>query len=563
MRLIFLVAAFLIVAGPAYAQRSEVNMSVLPSGRSGAPNTPITFFATIANTGDEAVTCTPRFGGFISLPGLTAEAKYFEMDGGAVIGGANAAAVVPAGGSTPFLVELTVSGAYVGEARSIIDCVDESAISTTIPQLPLVNSYYLDIAPGAAPDIIMIGQTLSGVGVARVGETGPRALLMTVAAINNGDAGTNIVVDPGLTLFWPLDEAIDPTVCETDAVGICLAPESDSLTIADWPADETRFFAVRARLPAQIGAPFFPDVLRLELKAGEDADNLINGTSVATDGRRRDGTPDPASAQFCHMRLDGDVSVEWSREGVIVFEDDGAGGEIGRGVTRVSELQLTRTEDQLVGFDTRRTAGGETNGEMSLQGRAGGPQALDVSFPVSLRTLPSGGYVIQWDGEPGVLDDFRQSGRMRCAPAPRPEGEAPDQTGSYAVVPDDPDTSVLITEEEIGRTIDLTNLDLRITPEPDEIVADAFWFFLSCSSVGRPPSEFPRARLASGNTADFESRGGVLPLTWDDTPDGRIMTCAIVFFSGMADTDGADDAVAELIVRDGYTPETAGTRCAF
>lgn len=424
-------------AASATAQVTPVQLSFLPSARAGAVDAPITLFATIVNSADEDMFCGVQQNQLSGLPdGVTGLIYLYEMDGGVIVGGQNAGATVPAGGSQDFLVEIRVDAEFYGTARTRVRCVGDTEFGVNA-RYPLVNDILLDVSDTAQPDIVMIGDTLSRDGVARVGGTGPRAALMTVAAVNIGDPGSNLEVFPSIGGMEAMNAAIVPTICEVNTAGACLAPEADRVTISNWPTNEVRLFAVRARFAGEIGVPFYPGIIRLfaavrevpagDSPAGATAEETISinsgeiartssGLTVAVSDIFRPDPDDPAPLQTmaCEVRLDNDTfgfrtGMDQSR---IVMEPDGTGGARAAGFGEIQGGAFVISWEQ--------TSWNQAVAEARVHGTGSGLQVDDRDLPFSISWEAStGGVVASWEGDDAFSNDFISPGRMRCAPLPR------------------------------------------------------------------------------------------------------------------------------------------------
>ena len=572
-RIIFILVIWCAAAVSAWSQTSPVQMSVLPSGRAGVPNEAVTFLATIANSGEVDLDCQPRFGGFLSgLPnGVSGQARFFEMDAGVIVGTANAPTEVPAGGSTDFLVEITLSGEYTGALTPIVQCTDGETITANVDRLPILNDFQVDIANGAQPDIIMIGDTLSNDGVARIGSTGPRAALMTVAAVNIGDAGTNVILAPDVTGFSSLHNAYQPTICETDGTGACLAAESETVTIANWAQDEVRLFAVRMRVPAALGVPFYPDILRLRVFAGErpvsapgedrpavhfETINQIMGTSVAPTAEPREGRMAIAGQTLtyqCAIRVDADSSAEWAREGglIAVGPGDNGTGDVdysggGRGYIWIGYDRFTpdfRRAPVAMDFDPGEGSGA---GRLHVWGQGDvDVQDEDGSIDITVTQRANGALIIRWTGDPLAFEnDWSRPGRTRCAPAPAQENE-PDFDAVFDASNGDWEASTERTwriEERVITPDDGEAWEAEMA-DRSNFVAEMFHLFFMREKTNEAPGG------ASGVASGGVRRDG--PFS-DETPQG-------VFFPMLFDETGA--ARCGAFVTEGY-PENAGSAAA-
>lgn len=455
----------LILSAAVFAQ-GTVSWSILPNARTGAPNEELTFLATISNSRDVTMTCQPRFGGFFTRPGgVSGRAQFFTYDGTTLGDTANAFVDIPAQSSQNYVVVLTVDRAYSGNVLIPIRCTDPDNVIHDLRRIPLVNDFQVVIQAGNPPDIVMIGDTLSNDGVARVGETGPRAALMTLAAVNIGGPATDFIVVPEVTGFSTLQAGYRPTICETDANGLCIGPEDTFVLIESWPTDEVRLFAVRLRVPPQLGVPFYPDALRLSVRAGPEpdttsqdrpaADNDIGSRDVSkfliaffggvsstleadiAEAEQEIRGRAPAPVQQCSTQPDGDVGGDWARSGgilIITPAESDDGNFTADGFLEFSDLQFDRDIARTIPVHLDAPAAGGA-GTLTLFGAGDGtPVPTDVDYPVTVSpSRTDGSLVVSWDAQPGGALDLRVDGRTRCAPAPAPAiATAPGTADSFA-----------------------------------------------------------------------------------------------------------------------------------
>lgn len=435
--------AALIFSAMAAAQGS-INWSVLPNARTGAPNEDLTFLATIVNGRDVTMTCQPRFGGFFTLSGgASGQARFFTYDNGVVGDTANGIVAIPANGRQDYVVVLSVNRAYRGNVIVNIQCTDPNNLPTNLRRIAQVNDFQVVIESGNPPDIIMIGSTLSNDGVARIEETGPRAALMTIAAVNIGGTATDFIVIPDATGYSTLHNGYQPTICETDASGICLGPEEAFVRIASWPTNEVRLFAVRMRVPPQLGVPFYPDYLRLRVRAGPEAaatgldgpanqwgdlgrllDVMFggygNGVTARPDRDPRDNFL-RFPVQQCATQPNGDTGDDWRRSGGIlaITPADTGGTMAAVGYLEFSDISADVTASHIIPVSVEAPANGGS-GTVTLHGSGSGtPVPNDVTYPIEAAPPgTTGNLIFTWEPQPGGFLDFRQAGSARCAPAP-------------------------------------------------------------------------------------------------------------------------------------------------
>ncbi|MCW5725713.1 MAG: hypothetical protein KIS81_12270 [Maricaulaceae bacterium] len=477
----------------AAAQVSPLRLAVLPTARSGEVGDRLSFFGTIINTGEDDLLCREAIGTILvgdEIVGIRVEPVDEDGD---LIAYDGPRWPLAAGATQRLLISAQDFGATSGRARTHIRCnlaSDAGAPSQRPIFLPGVNDFLVNFSADPQPDIIMIGDTLSGDGVARVGPTGPRAALLVAAAVNIGAPAAELHVAPRVTGFTALN-ALGPTVCETGADGVCLAPEADRAVVENWATGEIRFFAVRLRVPAAFGIPFYPGQLRLALdvqrpvepdgEAGgfarpvNDGDTVwqdLSGTNTALDAVLRQGISISDGLQegdwlSYQCRARGDHEVE-NRDGssgnerenflidghgaMLVSAGDGhfipgpdgtsrvqtVGylGGAGAGSAGVNRLYPFGFEGSLEGAEFTVVY----SGELTAFGGGGAttvPQ--DLSQPAVLTVNPdNGGIFLTIEGEHSLFNSpFGSPGRTRCAPMPR--GPGTEETNPVETVHGDHD----------------------------------------------------------------------------------------------------------------------------
>ncbi|QNL18089.1 hypothetical protein HXX25_01300 [Hyphobacterium sp. CCMP332] len=446
----------LIFSAAVFAQ-GTVNWSILPNARTGTPDEELTFLATLSNARNVTMTCQPRFGGFFTRPGgVSGRAQFFTYDGTTLGDTANGFVDIPAHSSQNYVVVVTVDRAYRGNVLIPIRCTDPDNTIFDLRRIPLVNDFQVVIEAGNPPDIVMIGDTLSNDGVARIGTTGPRAALMTMAAVNIGGPATNFIVVPEVTGFSRLQAGYRPTICETDAAGVCTGPEDTIVRVADWPTNEVRLFAVRLRVPPQNGVPNYPDQLRLRVRAAPEPDTtgldrpadfagdwnqlldaMFGGYSSGVEARAQPPFDDIiAPVQQCVTQVDGDTGGEFARSGgfLLVSQEQGSGGpveldgflEFADGQFQMGVIDFFRPVQlefpSESGAGTARIAGGGS----------GTVQETDRNFPVALVAQNGDrGVRIHWDAQGGGLVDIAQAGSARCAGAPPSQDVSPETPAGW------------------------------------------------------------------------------------------------------------------------------------
>lgn len=588
--------AALIFSAVAVAQGS-VNWSILPNVRTGAPNEDLTFFATIVNGTDVEMDCQPRFGGFFTRPGgVSGQARFFTYDGGTVGASFNQVITIAPGGRQDYVVALSVNRAYTGDITVPVGCTNPDDILIDLQRIPDVNDFHVFVEAGDPPDIVMVSDTISRDGVARVGETGPRAALMTVAAVNIGGAASDMVVFPNITGFSTLNDGLQPTICETDLSGICTGPEARFVQIANWPANEVRTFAVRARVSPALGVPFYPDRLRLQAVASPEVQQISDwyditpaafvaqaqgNTGVAMDVERQPQyQTGPTPVQQCVYDRTGDVGRGYSREnGIIIFDERiNPGGNLsGLGYLRQSSNQFESRFEDLLPFQLLLPDGNSGDTQLTIFGMGTGtPQVSDTTANVNVQTRSDGSVEILWnaqvlpsDGLDGPqANDVERAGRARCAGAPAQSRQpAPFSTEalaqSYGIDPS-VNGAELLNEIEWRNGIAESGELTRLYGDPAENVANAIMGALVIFSGGRP-GETPQS-VESGQVIENEDAIGILvPSRYtSDQPGPVLINCATMMLIGVLEneeTASSANASITRLTRSGVTFENAERDC--
>lgn len=591
MRHILIAAiAALSVPAAALAQAGPVQMSFLPGARSGQTNTPVTVFATVINSHSTALDCAPRFGGLLgTLPGgASGQLRFFPWDGSEITGTANQTVTIAAGGRQDYVVEASFTGEFAGRVQVNFRCSDGDGGNFDLRARPLVNSPYFRITNAASHDIVMVGATLTNDGISRVGETGPRAALLTVAAVNIGAPAANLEVIGGIAGFNYLDAALDISICETDTAGICLAPESDFVSIADWPTNEIRYFAVRARVPPRLGLPLYPDILRLmavvyPAPAAGGGNEFVAEVPISGTGRfGLTYDAETSSAIEAEPSIPTDIRVELqgsSNNGLVVgFEcQSETNGDL-----RIANSFLTGlvTEGSSDPFINMSAFGTHTSRDFSLDeyqqpfvfepfifeilpnGAHGGLIGPFGSFLIALGTGDADEtltdteigvevsldlaveFRYRWAGVPELSNDFSEPGRTRCVPIPQQhDAEAPE--GVEAI---EGDWSLLPGADQPPN---LPEGDLQIDPTGAVTIG------------GVPAGQIDTESTGAGGLTDAihilfdldrdgNPNGVVVPLPGSNVSDPNRERCirVMLFDSPSADADPERDASVTDFLRD-------------
>jgi len=546
------------------------------------------------------MTCQPRFGGFFTLDGgASGQARFFTFDGTSVGDTANGQVAIPAGGRQDYVVVISVNRETSGGIDVPVRCTDENGLITDIPRLPLVNEFRVRIATGGQPDIIMIGDTLTGDGVTRAGDTGPRTLLMTVAAVNIGDTASDLNIAPELTGFSLLNRNLPPQICEIDAQGACISDQGASVSIDSWATNEVRLFAVRVRMAEQFGIPFYPDLLRL--RVGVDAadiatDEATFSTSVATDGHARQGDGFIAPVLQCATQPSGDVGYGFARQGGVITLNQSVAEDssfVADGYLHISQFQLESRLSDYLAILLEGSLSAESGTLTALGTGDAGIQQTDLSVDVTIRNDTAGGLRIAWSGGAAVSHDLSQAGRTRCVPVPRqvptPTVTAPATVVEAAIAFADAEScdlpSRLCNEYNVSRfgrdgennpVRELSNdktfvRDWGDPAEPDQVVANAFAEFFRTLASARREDTICQS-LRTGAIIDVGHLGSYRYARQTSQPQGNLSSpafaedvraeCLVVMLredvvEGAADCDDNNDATLAVFVRTGsdLTPQ--------
>lgn len=437
---------------PAFAQTGTVQMSVLPAARSGGVNEDITFFSTLVSTSSRTLTCSPMFnlaGG--TPPGVTANAEVFALDsGGAITGFANGFFTIDPEGRRDLLVVLNVDGAMRGPLDLDFRCQTDEGDFLFPDKHPGVNDFHVTITDTPGPDIVMIGDTISQDGVARVGDTGPRAALMTVAAVNIGASASDLTVRPFVTGYSMLDR-MPALVCELSAESQCLTARAPQVDIASWPNGEVRFFAAFYEVPPHMGLPFWPDILRVAVGIGPqeglaEGALAVSGNAPFNSGLFLSVTTSAVTAQPLQTSLmnpvdllratapeltdgpyqcvsrgaDDPAALRTLYGGVVVVNTPRDRPDI-PGLPNVGYLRAQDINNDPYAQPISlapRAEGGSGYGLTLLGMGLEQQQARDAEIDAQVEFVFESGMRINWDGNPALPNSFFLDGSARCVQVP-------------------------------------------------------------------------------------------------------------------------------------------------
>ena len=244
--------------------------SVLPTARSITTKTVATAFATIINSGAAPATgCS-----LAAPPGFPADFSYQTTDAtNAPSGTANTPVDIAAGAAQGFFFAVTpLVDLNSSEFAIVFDCTN-TPTTVTVPGL---NTLLLSASSTPVPDLISIGATPSGDGIANIpGPTGVTAFGAATVNIGATDVVTASIDDNGRGL------ALTALLCVTDpATGAYTNPAapapSVSFSLANGTSATVAVFVTGTGI-----VPFDPGANRLFLRF-KTADGVTRGaTSVA------------------------------------------------------------------------------------------------------------------------------------------------------------------------------------------------------------------------------------------------------------------------------------------
>jgi hypothetical protein len=245
--------------------------AVLPLSRSHQVGTFLTAFATIINAGpgpaQQCLLSPPS----IAPAGLGAFVfQTTDPVTNVVIGTPNTPANIPAGGQQTFVFGFTPTAA-IQETSLTMNFLCENTVAAR--GIPGMSDLTLVTDPNPVPDTVALMTTVSGDGVVRIaGSTGVQ--VFAIGTANVGSTGTIIISAD--TDGQPLPVAL--TVCETDAVGNCIASPAPSVTV-QYAGGTTRSFGFFASASGSIA--FNPAVNRVFGRLKDPSGTTRGSTSAA------------------------------------------------------------------------------------------------------------------------------------------------------------------------------------------------------------------------------------------------------------------------------------------
>lgn len=307
MRYALFGALILALSAPSSAAaQPNLAAATLPNARSVQEGQPVTFFATVLNSGDTDATNCRVIGDPSNSLGTDMDWRSTDA-GNNPVGDTNDPFTVPAGGSQTLVLTMRPVGTSAGSAWNAEFACDEASVSGALGTSIV---YVRSIPTGTtAADIIMVLQTLSNDGVIRIAENGRRGVAAG-AAVNIGAEAYNGVFQVGYPgqyyiSFGPAETHYrDILICLTDSNGVCLNPPTETIEFGAafgstnrWPPDEVKTFNIYFDDAVESDVPFIPEFLRLgalfyEYRVqGQGRSGIAGATSAAVSQPDRPDLP--------------------------------------------------------------------------------------------------------------------------------------------------------------------------------------------------------------------------------------------------------------------------------
>ncbi|MBI1339843.1 hypothetical protein GC169_06490 [bacterium] len=261
------------------APATTIAAAVLPSGRAGSPNEPLTGFMSIINSGAQ-----PAIGCHLRTAQFSAYRMFFQATDPASnlpIGSIDAPIDIPAGATRTFVFSVESFATELGDPTAAvnpfqIECANATsgAIGGLASAFALTSIFTFDPA-----DMISIGVTPSGDGILNVPSAGQA---FPVATVNIGASATirarAIYARP---FSDPSDQAFTATICKTNpSTGQCLAPPTAEVAFTAAPNVVHTFTAFVSR-PASAPA-YSPSERRMIVEFRQDSPVGFISSSSAT-----------------------------------------------------------------------------------------------------------------------------------------------------------------------------------------------------------------------------------------------------------------------------------------
>ena len=254
---------------------AQILDSKLPTSRSVNLGDMATVFAMVANAGpDDALGV-----GFELITAIPATLGYQTTDPAtnALTGSPNTPVDIASGGSQSFVLSITPTAVFA--PRDVeFSVTSTNALPASV--VPGLNTVLLSASTTPVPDIIVLSATPSGDGIVRIPGTDGSAAF--AAATFNLGAADDIEVSANT------GDAVLPivlNVCETDALGACLAGPASTVTtnIANGASPTFSIFVT-----ATGAIPFLPAVNRLNVIYKDSGGDIRGSSSTAVQTQQGD-----------------------------------------------------------------------------------------------------------------------------------------------------------------------------------------------------------------------------------------------------------------------------------
>ena len=279
-------ATLALTVGPAALAQSyntsALQFSLLPSARSVQTGDVATVFGTVLSTIDQTG-CELVLGG--ATPGVTLAWRLLDENNQLTGDGENANFAINGtnGRRQNLLVAMSSATAInTSEIEVFVRCPNDVANPSfdfyRNPIYPGVNTLALTVSSAPAPDIIVIGQSLTSDGYVRLPSPGARRPA-AISAVNIGATATvEVSANTG-----PYNLPVTLQVCETNASGVCTSPRAESLSV-NFATNEVRTFNVYVQSTGERGVPDMPAIARTYFNFGQPAAAGDEGPGAASVG---------------------------------------------------------------------------------------------------------------------------------------------------------------------------------------------------------------------------------------------------------------------------------------
>jgi hypothetical protein len=303
---------------------AQLNAALLPDSISVGISNKASYFVTMSNSfANEVQNCTLQPGPN-SPAGLQFDFQTTDVNN-ALTGVQNAPFNIAPGSSQTLAIFLEMNAPFSGRIRPDYQCAGPSPVQATL--FPGVNDLGLTVNNGPAPDIIMIGTTLTADGIART-DMNARLAVQSLAATNIGIDANNVELVFDVTGFDTFRH-LNVFGCETDPAGACITAFGNPLMF-NFGAGETRTFSIFVETPPNYAIPLAPDRIRFRARfriidpnLPQNPELIFGATSVTI--AAPDGLPPvlPNGLYEVRGRLNNDAQNQKPLKGIASFDPDG------------------------------------------------------------------------------------------------------------------------------------------------------------------------------------------------------------------------------------------------